>query len=56
MQQSLVQSDFGIALARLGTLSSQFSVSRLQEDVQSLRQSERVCEEAHSTVALNSKM
>ena len=47
IQQSLVQSDFGIALARLGTLSSQFSVSRLQEDVQSLRQSERVCEEAH---------
>ena len=56
IQQSLVQSEFGTALARLGTLSSQFSGSRLQEDVQSLKQSERVCEEAHSNIVSSYRM
>lgn len=44
----LVQSDFGVALSRLGAMAAEFPVSRLKEDVHSLRESENVCEEARS--------
>lgn len=44
----LVQSDFGVALSRLGAIAAEFPISRLQEDVYSLRRSEVVCEEARS--------
>ena len=43
-----MQSDFGVALSRLGAIAAEFPVSRLKEDVHSLRESEDVCEEAWS--------
>ena len=45
MQQSLIESEFGQALRRLGALADSISISQLQEDINTLRASEAICDE-----------
>lgn len=45
MQQSLIESEFGQALRRLGALADSISISQLQEDINTLRTSEAICDE-----------
>lgn len=57
MQQSLIESEFGQALRRLGALADSISISQLQEDINTLRTSEAICDEVRQlAVSLQGEM
>ncbi|KAK8821648.1 hypothetical protein WA556_002095 [Blastocystis sp. ATCC 50177/Nand II] len=57
LQQSLIESEFGQALRRLGALADSISISQLQEDINTLRTSEAICDEVRQlAVSLQGEM
>lgn len=57
MQQSLIESEFGQALRRLGALADSISISQLQEDINTLRTSEAICDEVRQlAISLQGEM
>ena len=57
MQQSLIESEFGQALRRLGALADSISITQLQEDINTLRTSEAICDEVRQlAVSLQGEM
>ena len=57
MQQSLIESEFGQALRRLGALADSISITQLQEDINTLRTSEAICDEVRQlAISLQGEM